>query len=51
MQYDNRQKAMELEYNSLTWLFFVRSVWVAVKSRRAIINSAQELYDLARSLY
>lgn len=27
-----------------------RSVWIAVKSRTAIVNSAKEFYDLARSL-
>ncbi|KAJ8720597.1 hypothetical protein PYW08_006062 [Mythimna loreyi] len=27
-----------------------RSVWIAVKSRKAIVNSALEFYDLARSL-
>ncbi|GFQ91213.1 hypothetical protein TNCT_64751 [Trichonephila clavata] len=28
-----------------------RSVWIAVKSRKNIVNSALEFYDLARSLY
>ncbi|KAJ2950915.1 hypothetical protein O0L34_g5284 [Tuta absoluta] len=53
-------------FNHLEWNFFAashgkgavdgiggsvkRSVWVSVKSRRAIVNNAQEFYELARSL-
>ncbi|GFQ76814.1 retrovirus-related Pol polyprotein from transposon TNT 1-94 [Trichonephila clavata] len=57
--------ALKVEYD-LEWNFFAashgkgavdgisgsvkRSVWIAVKSRKAIVNSALEFYGLARSL-
>lgn len=56
----------EYGFNHLEWNFFAashgkgavdgiggsvkRSVWIAVKSRKAIVNSALEFYDLARDL-
>lgn len=56
----------EYGFNHLEWNFFAashgkgavdgiggivkRSVWIAVKSRKAIVNNALEFYDLARSL-